>query len=803
MTRFLLAFLVWVSLAAPVWGAELAGRQSIILAPGADRVRTAPVAVDPLTDTIEVRLRRPTTLAPLAWDASGTLRVTLVLVVDGTEYPASFLVSGGIRLRPDGTEIAETVLRSHPTVQYRPGTKATVQIDGRTYQRGTRISEGAASVSAYVLIERLRGVVTTDLTASTSESEAPLKLVKNSVAYDADTSSSEVAGDGVITLSHTPAGSSGLAAFANVSQVGTQVGTATYDGSAMTELWDASAGTASKWHAGYQLAPVPTGASNVVSTLAAGPTEHIFGVITFTGVSDAAPVGATFTATGTTGQPTVTVTDATVDDLIVAGLAWFDDDFESTLGAAGAGQTEQWRVNTGTANDNSFGVGATQPGDSDGVMSWANGTQTSWGLGAVAMKAPTFSLEQEGFAFGDDDGNEAAHTLDTQDTNVTEDLGTKTLRVLVNSTDDPTSLAYTLRSQKNGSGGYTAVPLAATSDSTPTPTTDEGTESGNNVASLSWAVSYPNASTGDLIIIGISWDDSTDTTDVTEPAGPNGETLSEVNATPAVSSSTEVRAKVWYTIATGTWTASTLTFTPSASEQWTAAVVVIPAGDFDPDTPIGANTTNASAGSETAIVSAAFTAGSTDGGGRVFAWTAADVDPQTLAADWTQIANEDRGAVSGGMFTRDAVVSDSESIAADTVSTIAGDTWCSVSFVVRGTTVTNQVYVSTSANVAASGEATTARLAAPSGKTTGDFTTGRRWDDENGTDSIDIVADQYTEVEWVLTTQSPAAANDYFEFRVYKGAAAVDTYTVTPKWTIPGGAGCVGGFKTLLGAGPC
>ena len=49
------------------------------------------------------------------------------------------------------------------------------------------------------------------------------------------------------------------------------------------------------------------------------------------------------------------------------------------------------------------------------------------------------------------------------------------------------------------------------------------------------------------------------------------------------------------------------------------------------------------------------------------------------------------------------------------------------------------VYIATSANIAASGEATTAQLSAPAGKTTADFSVGRMWDDENGTDLVDIV----------------------------------------------------------------
>ena len=37
-------------------------------------------------------------------------------------------------------------------------------------------------------------------------------------------------------------------------------------------------------------------------------------------------------------------------------------------------------------------------------------------------------------------------------------------------------------------------------------------------------------------------------------------------------------------------------------------------------------------------------------------------------------------------------------------------------------------------------------------------------------------------------TQSPAVTTDYFEFRVYAGELAFNTYMLTPKWTI-GSAG--------------
>lgn len=409
-------------------------------------------------------------------------------------------------------------------------------------------------------------------------------------------------------------------------------------------------------------------------------------------------------------------------------------------------------------------------------------------IAAVAtFKEVTAFTEQEGFAFGDDDGSEAVHTLGGQDSSITGPLGTKTLRVLVNATSgDPAAIAYALRYQKNGAGGYGLVPTSSLAYTTPTPTASNATNSGSDTASTTWSVSVPAASSSDLLIFGISWDDSTNVTAVTPPSGQNGETLTAINGTPATDSGTETRSQVWYVVTTGNWTAGTLVFTPNAAEQWTASVVRVPAGQFDSGTPIGASVTRGSTSTTaTSIQNSAFTASSTDGNGRMFVWTSADADPQTVAAGFTAVSNVDRGNVSGGMFTRDSIVTNSESIASTTVATIASDSWTTVAFVVRAATSSNQVYVSLSGNVAASGETTTARLAPPSGKATSThFTAGRRWDDENGSDSIDVGSGNYTELEWVLTTQTPATTNDYYDFRVYEGAGVMSEYTTTPRWTI-------------------
>jgi hypothetical protein len=420
----------------------------------------------------------------------------------------------------------------------------------------------------------------------------------------------------------------------------------------------------------------------------------------------------------------------------------------------------------------------------DWVLDWTNATFP------VLPPIATIELEQEGFAFGDDDGSESAHTLGTQDTNHTGAAdATKTLRLIYDGTGEG-EVTPTLRFQQDGSGGYIELPVGATSDIPPTVSATLATESGNNTATGSWAVAVPDASAGDLLIFGISWDDSLATTDVTEPSGQNSEVLSEVNATPATDSSTETRSKVWYTVATGAWTAGTITFTPSANEQWTATTYRVAAGEFDATTPIGASTTNGStATTESNVQHGAFSAGSTDGGGLLFTWTSADADPQTVAANFSEVANEDRGAVSGGLFVRDATVTDSESFSATTIATIGSDSWSSVSFVVRPNVVTNDIYIPLSANITAGGEATTARLTAPSGKTSGaDFVAGRRWDDENGVDATTFTAgDKYSEFEWPIYVAS--GVTGYVEFQGYDGGTALGTYTVTPRWTISAGGG--------------
>ena len=195
------------------------------------------------------------------------------------------------------------------------------------------------------------------------------------------------------------------------------------------------------------------------------------------------------------------------------------------------------------------------------------------------------------------------------------------------------------------------------------------TESGNNTASTSWAVSHPAASSGDLLIFNIGWDDSTTTTGLTPPSGPNGETAVVVEDV-RVSSNTSVRGKIVYYKATGSWSASTISFTPSASEQWSAVVVKVPSGEFDATTPIGADNYFESTTTDSTPDLPSLTAGSTDGGGTVVGFMVGDVDDADgTITGWTSRASTDRGAIGVDLWTRDTTATDSESIPAATGAT--------------------------------------------------------------------------------------------------------------------------------------
>lgn len=225
--------------------------------------------------------------------------------------------------------------------------------------------------------------------------------------------------------------------------------------------------------------------------------------------------------------------------------------------------------------------------------------------------------------------------------------------------------------------------LATVAPTVAFPVGGDVTASGSNTASSSWAVNFPAAVAGDMLVVNLAWDDSTNVTAVTPPAGPNGETATAIVSAVA-SSGTEVRAQAWRYIATGTWSSGTRTFTPNASESWQAHVLRVRAGEFDATTPIGAADTRASTGTaETSMLSPAYNAGSTDGGGRLVMYGAVDDDPVIAnASRWSTLATADLGAVSGTLAARNLETTNSEAVAAGDWR-IAGDSWATLAYIIR------------------------------------------------------------------------------------------------------------------------
>lgn len=105
---------------------------------------------------------------------------------------------------------------------------------------------------------------------------------------------------------------------------------------------------------------------------------------------------------------------------------------------------------------------------------------------------------------------------------------------------------------------------------------------------------------------------------------------------------------------------------------------------------------------------------------------------------------------------------------------------------------------SLSANITAGGaDATTARLTAPAGKSTGDFDAGRRVDDSATTPAATTTASDYTEHEWALEATAAAVTSSTYQFRVVRSTGEVPgALPVTPEWTISAGGGPVAGSTT-------
>ncbi len=207
------------------------------------------------------------------------------------------------------------------------------------------------------------------------------------------------------------------------------------------------------------------------------------------------------------------------------------------------------------------------------------------------------------------------------------------------------------------------------------------TNSGNNTASTSWALSRPAQAVGDMIVCHLVSD--ADVTHGTLPGGPNGESaVTIINA--QTDGAGGVRVSVWYWIATAAASSGTVTVTPSATEQWQATVVRIPYLQYDSATPVQYSN-NYLAGSSAAIVCPTLVPSRNKQ--RPVFWAGIDADTvsgisQQAGTTWTLLANVDVGAITGVFAYRENQTSLSATVTSGNL-TGASDNYVSVGYLIN------------------------------------------------------------------------------------------------------------------------
>lgn len=430
-------------------------------------------------------------------------------------------------------------------------------------------------------------------------------------------------------------------------------------------------------------------------------------------------------------------------------------------------------------------------------------TMDDWEGGSLT----SVTLEQEGFRFRNDDGSETTATwVAAQDTGVTFPLDTNLrLRDLINAVGDPASKTFRIDYKLSTDSTY--IPVSAHVGSATLSWGAAGGLAFSSVGGGTVAPSYPSGITtksGLVLAIGM------------KPSTANSGAVSSITGWTSRISLTGAGG---YGATLGNDTGNTNIFvfskdTVAGTESGTLTVTVTNndvcwAEIFRVESDVVSTWSFAGdSGSDTSAGNVSITFGSDPGvtaGDFILAGMCIPTDvttPSQFSAEAltqtgitfgaiTEIDEPDSsvGADIGGFNIRCSVSSGTSS-AAPVLTATAGGTTTNVRgpgyFLRIRATPYQPLELSASSNITAGGEATTALLTPPSGKTTSDFQTGRMWDDENGTDALDLTADKYTEVEWCIKALAANGASNgqVYNLRITNAGTALDTYTVNPNWTI-------------------
>lgn len=414
--------------------------------------------------------------------------------------------------------------------------------------------------------------------------------------------------------------------------------------------------------------------------------------------------------------------------------------------------------------------------------SWTSSGAATANVHVLSFKALAATLEQEGFRGYNDDAAESSMTaIAAQDTAFNVPLSTNfILRQLINTIGDAPSQQYRLDYKKSTDSTY--VPVLTAAPSAPTYQALGSVASGTGNVTVNW----PTHQAGDIGILFV------------ESCGGQVASLGTANGFAAISGSPS---------ATGATTSGTqlTAYWCRATSAAMASPVITDPGDhavgyiitfrgciaegspFDGSAVAAQKATASTSASapgitttiDNALVVAAISRDNDSASAAFSSWTNASLASITERGDTGSTQGNGGGiGVATGVKTSAGSVS-------TTTATVTSSINASLTFALIPQST--PIIMAASSNITAGGANTTARLTAPSGKTTSDFTAGRIQDDENPCDAINIAADQYTEIAWCLKFQSPAVDDDAYDFRVTVGGVALDTYTVTPRVTVGSG----------------
>jgi hypothetical protein len=196
-------------------------------------------------------------------------------------------------------------------------------------------------------------------------------------------------------------------------------------------------------------------------------------------------------------------------------------------------------------------------------------------------------------------------------------------------------------------------------------TADVTTDGNGSIANPS--VNHPATAVGDLVIFCFS---APGEVTFAHGTGPNGETLVVV-----VDSFTEVAgtgatsASLFYYIATDARAASTfIPVTISTATTSTVGAIKVPAGEFNPTTPIDSSSTLGNNSNTTAHISPSWAVGAAGGRPVVFYVIVTDPHGVNTPTGWTQVMNLDPGNPCVDIYVRNAGTTAAETIAAFTVT---------------------------------------------------------------------------------------------------------------------------------------